>query len=309
LSAEAGSLPEVTRVGDYIRALACALPSAVILVVDPDEVVIGAEGSRLFSAPYRSRETLIRRRLREILPPDSQDMLRTRFRCALRGKSQAFDFRPGDGSELWVQLTPTHLGDPSVNAVTAVVQNVSARSQFRVHMPPSTRRLGAVSPGSEGLPRLRRRPPNPSGRTRAHPALIVFEITETARMVNLERDRKFAAALREFGCQLALDDLATGYGTFTCVKQVPSEPVRIDRKLIRDLTSSEDARRTVAKIVAMAREFGKETIAEGVQDPATLARLRSLGVDDAHGGPKRDQVRPERGRTERIVACPPPITR
>lgn len=120
-------------------------------------------------------------------------------------------------------------------------------------------------------------------RTGADPQLLVFEVTETALMANLDTARTFAGALRELGCRLALDDFGTGYGTFTYLKHIPTDFVKIDREFIRELARSEDDQRMVRTIVAMAREFGKETIAEGVEDAETLEQLRELGVDHAQG--------------------------
>ena len=120
-------------------------------------------------------------------------------------------------------------------------------------------------------------------RTGADPSLVVFEVTETALMADLERGRRFATALRELGCRFALDDFGTGYGTFTYLKHIPIDSLKIDVEFVRDLLSSADDERVVRAIVTMAHDFGKTTIAEGVEDAATLVRLRELGVDHAQG--------------------------
>lgn len=120
-------------------------------------------------------------------------------------------------------------------------------------------------------------------RTGADPALIVFEVTETALMADIDRGRAFASAVRELGCRFALDDFGTGYGTFTYLKHIPVDYLKIDIEFVRDLLKSEDDERLVRTIVSMARDFGKITIAEGVEDAATLDRLRELGVDHAQG--------------------------
>lgn len=120
-------------------------------------------------------------------------------------------------------------------------------------------------------------------RTGADPSLVVFEVTETALMADLERGRAFAEAVRRLGCRFALDDFGTGYGTFTYLKHLPVDYLKIDIEFVRDLLASDDDERLVRAIVAMARDFSKITIAEGVEDAATLARLRALGVDHAQG--------------------------
>ena len=120
-------------------------------------------------------------------------------------------------------------------------------------------------------------------RTGADPSLVVFEVTETALMEDIERGRLFAASIRDLGCQFALDDFGTGYGTFTYMKHIPIDYVKIDLEFVRDLSRSEEDEKLVRAMVEMARALGKRTIAEGVEDAETLRRLRDIGVDHAQG--------------------------
>lgn len=119
--------------------------------------------------------------------------------------------------------------------------------------------------------------------TGADPALLVFEVTETALMADLDGGREFAEGLHRLGCRFALDDFGTGYGTFTYLKHIPIDYVKIDMEFVRDLATSDADARLVGAIVTMARDLGKVTVAEGVEDAATLERLRTLGVDYAQG--------------------------
>ena len=120
-------------------------------------------------------------------------------------------------------------------------------------------------------------------RTGADPRLLVFEVTETAMMADVDRGRAFAEALRALGCRFALDDFGTGYGTFTYLKHIPADYLKIDIEFVRELPGSEADLRLVRAIVHMARELGKQTIAEGVENGEALAQLRGLGVDHAQG--------------------------
>jgi EAL domain-containing protein (putative c-di-GMP-specific phosphodiesterase class I) len=120
-------------------------------------------------------------------------------------------------------------------------------------------------------------------RTGADPGLLVFEVTETAMMADVDRGRAFAEALRELGCRFALDDFGTGYGTFTYLKHIPIDYLKIDIEFVRGLPGSEADLRLVRAIVHMARELGKRTIAEGVESAEALVQLRGLGVDHAQG--------------------------
>jgi PAS domain S-box-containing protein len=115
------------------------------------------------------------------------------------------------------------------------------------------------------------------------PRRLVFEITETALMKNAEAGEAFARGLDEIGCPIALDDFGTGFGSFTYLKTLPITYLKIDVDFVRDLARNEDNQRLVRGTVAMAREFGYKTIAEGVEDAASLALLESYGIDFAQG--------------------------
>jgi diguanylate cyclase (GGDEF)-like protein/PAS domain S-box-containing protein len=115
------------------------------------------------------------------------------------------------------------------------------------------------------------------------PANLAFEITETAAVTNLAEARAFAGELTGLGCELAIDDFGTGFASFTYLKHIPAQYVKIDMEFIKDLASSETDRHVVSSIVDVTRSLGKRTIAEGVEDAATLAAVRELGVDFAQG--------------------------
>jgi EAL domain-containing protein (putative c-di-GMP-specific phosphodiesterase class I) len=115
------------------------------------------------------------------------------------------------------------------------------------------------------------------------PQNLLFEITETAVADNLDAARTFALRLRKLGCAFALDDFGIGHGTFTYLRHLPVNYLKIDMQFVRDLLSDEEDRQVVEAIVAVARQFKIETIAEGVEDQATLDELRRMGVDYAQG--------------------------
>jgi EAL domain-containing protein (putative c-di-GMP-specific phosphodiesterase class I) len=119
--------------------------------------------------------------------------------------------------------------------------------------------------------------------SRAPAQNLVFEITETAVADNLDAARTFAMRLRKLGCALALDDFGVGHGTFTYLRHLPVDYLKIDMQFVRDLLSDEEDRQVVEAIVGVARQFKIETIAEGVEDQATLEELRRIGVDYAQG--------------------------
>ena len=114
-------------------------------------------------------------------------------------------------------------------------------------------------------------------------ANLVFEITETSVADNLDAARSFVTRMRALGCAIALDDFGVGHGTFTYLRHLPVDYLKIDMQFVRNLLSDAEDRQVVQAIVGVARQFGIETIAEGVEHPATMATLRSMGVDYAQG--------------------------
>ena len=120
-------------------------------------------------------------------------------------------------------------------------------------------------------------------RTGADPASLVFEITETALIEDIDTARTLAERLRERGCRFALDDFGTGFAGMSALKSLPLDYLKIDREFVRDLRGSSTDRHVITATVALAAAFGLKTIAEGIEDEATLELLRELGVDLAQG--------------------------
>jgi diguanylate cyclase (GGDEF)-like protein len=138
------------------------------------------------------------------------------------------------------------------------------------------------------------------------PASVVFEVTETAAMTNLDGARRFAATLTGMGCGLALDDFGTGFGSFTYLKQLPARYLKIDMEFVRDLVNNKTDQQVVEAICGVAHSLGKQTIAEGVENAQALRTLLSYGVDFAQGyyigRPKRISPPTSLERQRRAVA-------
>jgi PAS domain S-box-containing protein len=117
----------------------------------------------------------------------------------------------------------------------------------------------------------------------ADPGNIVFEITETALMRDIEKGQAFANGVVDLGCSVALDDFGTGYGTFTHVKKLNVTFLKIDIEFVRGLVHSPENQAVVKAIVNLAQGFGCETVAEGVEDAEVLEMLREFQVDYAQG--------------------------
>ncbi len=119
--------------------------------------------------------------------------------------------------------------------------------------------------------------------TGADPATLVFEITETALIGDEAAAMAFVDRVRAIGCKLALDDFGTGYGGFTYLKHLPVDLLKIDVDFVRDLATNTASRHVVEAVVTLARAFGLQTVAEGVEDADALRVISELGVDFAQG--------------------------
>jgi diguanylate cyclase (GGDEF)-like protein len=115
------------------------------------------------------------------------------------------------------------------------------------------------------------------------PGRCTFEITQTARVEDIETAAGFADRLTEFGCEVAIDDYGSGFGPFEYLKRFPFDVIKIDGTFIRDITHNDADQLTVQAIVGIARGLGKQTIAEFVEDEQTAQLLRAYGVDMAQG--------------------------
>jgi PAS domain S-box-containing protein len=115
------------------------------------------------------------------------------------------------------------------------------------------------------------------------PALVALELTETALLDHEREAQDFLERVAALGCRVALDGFGTGYGGFTYIKRFPIDYLKIDREFVSDLATNAASSHVVEAVVALARGFGQQTVAEGVEDRAMLPQLALMGVDLAQG--------------------------
>ena len=113
--------------------------------------------------------------------------------------------------------------------------------------------------------------------------MLCFEITESVAVANLPRAQTFMHTLKRTGCKFSLDDFGTGLSSFAYLKLFPVDTLKIDGSFIHDLSSNVVSQSVVAAISEVARVMQLDSVAEFVQDEATLALLRKLGITWAQG--------------------------
>lgn len=112
---------------------------------------------------------------------------------------------------------------------------------------------------------------------------ICFEITETAAISNLSRVIHFMEALKKLGCKFSLDDFGSGLSSFTYLKNLPVDYLKIDGQFIRNVAEDFVDESMVRAITEVGRAMGIETIAERVETRQVLDKLTELGIEYAQG--------------------------
>lgn len=112
--------------------------------------------------------------------------------------------------------------------------------------------------------------------------LIEIEVTETT-FADREGLREKMQTIRDMGITVAIDDFGTGYSTFSYIKDLPADTLKIDMSFIRDIHENEESRAIVKAIIALADTVGLRVVAEGVEYEEQAEILRSFGCAEAQG--------------------------
>jgi diguanylate cyclase (GGDEF)-like protein/PAS domain S-box-containing protein len=119
--------------------------------------------------------------------------------------------------------------------------------------------------------------------TGVNPAQVCFEITESAVVANLDHARRFVGVLHGMGCHFALDDFGSGVGSFSNLKNLPMDYLKIDGSFMRNLERDTVNQAMVTAMIKLARTLHFKVIAEQIEDVATLDTARRMGVDYVQG--------------------------
>lgn len=115
------------------------------------------------------------------------------------------------------------------------------------------------------------------------PSIICFEITETLAITQLAKAAQLMWELRALGCRFALDDFGSGMSSFTYLKNLPIDYLKIDGTFIKDVVQDTIAAEMVGAIARIAAVMQIKTIAEFVENDAIITKLKALGLDYAQG--------------------------
>jgi diguanylate cyclase (GGDEF)-like protein/PAS domain S-box-containing protein len=149
------------------------------------------------------------------------------------------------------------------------------------------------------------------------PTGLIFEVTETAAVNNMQQARLMMTAIKALGCQFSLDDFGVGFASFNYMRELPIDIIKIDGIFIKDLDKNKDDQLFVKALIDVAKGLGRKTIAEFVENDAILSLLKEYGVDYAQGyfvgkpdaklRKKRDWIAPSVDPTIQFVEQPTPV--
>lgn len=112
---------------------------------------------------------------------------------------------------------------------------------------------------------------------------ITFEVTETAAIDSYDTAQGFIRRIRRHGCRFALDDFGVGFSSYSHLKNLRPDTVKIDGSFVKDILNNPADLAMVKSMNEIGHSLGMKTVAEFVETAAILAKLREIGVDYAQG--------------------------
>jgi diguanylate cyclase (GGDEF)-like protein/PAS domain S-box-containing protein len=119
--------------------------------------------------------------------------------------------------------------------------------------------------------------------TGANPADICFEVTESSVVANLDHAQRFIAVLHGTGCEFALDDFGSGLSSFSTLRTLPMDYLKIDGSFIRNLAGDIVNQAMVAAMIDLSRSLNFRVVAEQVEDQLSLDTVIGMGIDFVQG--------------------------
>jgi diguanylate cyclase (GGDEF)-like protein/PAS domain S-box-containing protein len=119
--------------------------------------------------------------------------------------------------------------------------------------------------------------------TGANPADICFEVTESSVVANLDHAQRFIAVLHGMGCEFALDDFGSGLSSFSTLRTLPMDYLKIDGSFINNLAADTVNQAMVAAMIELSRSLNFRIVAEQVEDQLSLDTVTDMGIDFVQG--------------------------
>lgn len=123
---------------------------------------------------------------------------------------------------------------------------------------------------------------------------VLFEITETVALADIEGVKAFVRQAKEQGAKFALDDFGAGFSSFGYLKGLPADALKLDGSLVVGAVNSPASVAIIANVTRLSADLGMKSVAEFVEDVQTLDMLSELGVDYAQGYAVSPPLPPER---------------
>ena len=115
------------------------------------------------------------------------------------------------------------------------------------------------------------------------PQALIVEVTESVAMSDVERAMDILVRLRIKGIGASIDDFGTGFSSLSALARLPFSELKIDQSFARNCDRDPDMSKIVQASIGLARAFGMKVVAEGIENPRALAKLRDAGCDTAQG--------------------------
>ena len=112
---------------------------------------------------------------------------------------------------------------------------------------------------------------------------LCFEISETMAIANLSSISRFMDEVSKLGCQFGIDDFGSGLSSFSFLKRLPVNYLKIDGLLIKDILDDQTRFAMVKAISEISKSMGKQTVAEFIETPRLLEAVTDIGIDFGQG--------------------------
>lgn len=119
--------------------------------------------------------------------------------------------------------------------------------------------------------------------TGVNPSRITFELTESASLFNLSITQRVIAELHKLGCSFSVDDFGSGFSSFSYLKDLPADYIKLDGSFIKNLHKDMVDQTLVRSIIQVIQALGKKAVAEYVENQEILEILKEMGIDFVQG--------------------------